>query len=123
MHATEMTNEKGGLNNGTQRVRYISNLAIANTGFVLCSYRLFTEIFLTLTALNEEKMKLCGIMRLMQDQEGFCLLARSLPAPPNSELGSPLGQGKPELLHSHSAAINLCNPREVWRCKSHSLPA
>lgn len=34
------------------------------------------------------------------------------PAFPNSELGSPLGQGKTELLCSHSAAVN------PWRCKS-----
>lgn len=71
-------NEKGALINRTERVHYISNFTITNAGFVLCSYRVFIEMFLTTIALTEKKTRLCGMMRVMKDGEGSCLLARLL---------------------------------------------
>lgn len=68
-------NEKGALNDRTEWVHHISKFTITNTGFVLCSYGLFIELFLTSISLTEKKMKLCGMMRVMKDGEGSCLLA------------------------------------------------
>lgn len=51
---------------------------MASRAFVLYSYRLFLETLLTGIALTEKKMKLCGMVRVMKDGEGSCLLARLL---------------------------------------------